>query len=93
MQCKEVNFLNNVIKLVSKDKQVADCNILIRFEYKENEYIVYTDNKCNEFGDYNLYKALIDRDHRIMDPLDESVNSIFDRLIYEYKQKVIKGEI
>lgn len=85
--------MNNVIKLVNNDNKVVECNILIRFEYKFNRYIVYTDNILNEKGEYNLYKALIDENNKIVDPEDTSVDSVFDKLINEYKKKVVKGEI
>lgn len=85
--------MDNVIKLVNNENKIVDCNILIRFEYKGDKYIVYTDNILNELGNYTMYKALIDKDNNIVDPSDNSVDAIFERLIYEYKKKVIKGEI
>jgi len=70
-----------------------NCDVLIRFTYDGNKYIVYTDNTYNKSGEFNLYEALIDNSNKLREPSDIKVMPIFDTLIYEYKKKVIKGEI
>lgn len=80
------------IVLYDKNNQEVKCDILIEFEYDSNQYIVYTDNKINKNGGFNLYKAKLD-DNKISDPTDVDVDEIFDKLILDYKNKIIGGEI
>lgn len=80
------------IKLLNKDNKEVECDVLIEFEYDKNKYIVYTDNTINEKGEYNLYKALL-KENKIYNPKDVDVDEIFDKLIKDYKNKVLRGEI
>lgn len=84
--------MNKIIKILNKENKEVNCDILIEFEYDKNKYIVYTDNTINEKGEYNLYKGMIDG-NKICDPIDIDVNEIFDKLIIDYKNKVLRGEI
>ena len=84
--------MNKRIKLFNKENKEVECDILIEFEYDNNNYIVYTDNIINENGEFTLYKGKIEG-NKISDPKDVDVDCIFDRLIKDYKTKVLRGEI
>ena len=80
------------ITVFNDHNEKIECNVLIRFTFFDNEYIVYTDNKTGDKNEFNLYKALIKNNH-LYDPTDVDVIPVFDKLIKEYKRKVIQGEI
>lgn len=79
--------------VIEKNDKKIECNILIEFEFDNNKYILYTDNSFTNNGDYNMYKGMINESGKIVDPTDIDVNEIFDKLIMEYKNKVLRGEI
>ena len=82
----------NII-MTNKNNQQIKCDVLIEFEFDKNKYIVYTDNTHNEKDEYILYKGMINKQGNITDPTDIDVNPIFEKLIVDYKNKVITGEI
>lgn len=81
------------ITIYDKENKPIKCDVLIEFTYDSEKYIVYTDNKYDNEGMFNLYKAHIDDDNKLSDPTDVDVDTIFDKLITDYKNKVIRGEI
>lgn len=83
---KEITIYNN-------ENEPINCDVLIEFTYDSENYIVYTDNTYDQDGMFNLYKAHIDDDNKLSDPSDVDVDEIFDKLINDYKNKVIRGEI
>ena len=82
----------NIVLIDKNDKEVI-CDVLIEFTFDNNKYIVYTDNTFDNDGLFNLYKAKIDDNNRISDPDDVDVEKIFEKLIIDYKNKVVRGEI
>ena len=80
------------IVIFDKNNKKVECDILIEFEYDGNNYIVYTDNTFDKDGYFNLYKAWL-KDNKLYDPVDVDVDEIFDKLIRDYKEKVLRGEI
>ena len=81
------------IIIYDNDNNKINCDVLIEFVYDSEKYIVYTDNTIDSDGFFNLFKAHIDSDNKISDPDDVDVDMIFDRLINDYKEKVISGEV
>ena len=79
--------------IYDKSNKEIKCDILIEFTYDSVNYIVYTDNTIDENGFFNLYKAKIDSENKISDPDDVDVDEIFDKLILDYKNKIIRGEV
>ena len=81
------------IILYNKIHNKIEYDVLIEFIYDNRNYIVYTDNTVDSNGLFNLYKGYIDDDNNIKDLKDDKLDKIFDRLIIDYKNKVIRGEI
>lgn len=81
------------ITIYDKENKPIKCNVLIEFTYDSKKYIVYTDNTYDDEGMFNLYKGCIDLENRLSDPDDVDVDEIFDKLITDYKNKIIGGEI
>ncbi len=81
------------ITMIDKNNHEVKCDVLIEFEFDNNKYIVYTDNIINKDGEYTLYKGMINKEGNVCDPEDIDVNEIFEKLIIEYKNKIIRGEI
>lgn len=84
--------MDSKIVIKTKDNNDLDCNILIKFKFDNDDYIVYTDNTYNNKGEFNLYRAMI-KDDKLYDVIDADVIPVFEKLIKEYKVKVIRGEI
>ncbi len=80
------------IKLINQNNKEVECDVLIEFEYYDNDYIVYTDNTLTKEGEIILYRGMIEND-KVVDPKDIDVFFIFDKLITDYKNKVLRGEI
>lgn len=80
------------IKLINQNNKEVECDVLIEFEYCNNDYIVYTDNTLTKEGEIILYRGMIEND-KVVDPKDIDVFFIFDKLITDYKNKVLRGEI
>ena len=76
----------------NKNNKEVECDVLIEFEYYDNDYIVYTDNTLTKEGEIILYRGMIEND-KVVDPKDIDVFFIFDKLITDYKNKVLRGEI
>ena len=81
------------IVVYDKNNKKLDYDVLINFDFDGQHYIVYTDNKYSEDGQFNLYKAMLDVNNKLCDVIDVDVIPIIDRLILDYKNKVIMGEI
>ena len=79
--------------LTNSNNQKVECDILIKFEFDGDNYIVYTDNTYDKNGYFNLYKAMVGKDNKLYDPTDIDVLPVFDKLIADYKSKIVKGEI
>lgn len=80
------------IKLINQNNKEVECDVLIEFEYYDNDYIVYTDNTLTKEGEIILYRGMIEND-KVVNPKDIDVFFIFDKLITDYKNKVLRGEI
>ena len=80
-------------KNVMINNKRVECDVLIEFEFDNNEYIVYTDNIINKDGEYTLYKGMIGKNGNICDPKDVDVEEIFNKLITDYKNKILRGEV
>ena len=81
------------IIVYDKNNNAISCDIVIKFDFCDQHYIVYTDNSYNEKGEFNLYKALVSEDNKLCDVIDVDVIPIFDKLILDYKKKVVMGEL
>lgn len=80
------------ILLYDKMHNKIEYDVLIEFIYDNKNCIVYTDNTVDSNGLFNLYKGYID-DNNIKNVEDSDLDEIFDRLIKDYKNKVMRGEI
>lgn len=85
--------MNDKITITKHNNEKVECDVLIEFEYDNNKYIVYTDNTYNKDDQFNLYKAKVDANRLLSDPIDIDVMPIFDKLILDYKEKIKKGEL
>lgn len=85
--------MNDKITITKYNNEKIDCDVLIKFEFNQNNYIVYTDNTYNTDGYFNLYKAKVDANGLLSDPIDIDVIPVFDKLISNYKNKIKKGEL
>ena len=80
------------ITLYDKNNKEVKCDVLIEFTFAGENYIVYTDNTLNKNLEYNLYKAKIDSKNKLSDPIDIDVEPVFDKLIEDYKNRIIRGD-
>ena len=53
----------NVMSIVSNDGAIEDVEVILAFEFKDNdkEYVVYTKNEKDENGNVTVYVSNIDR--------------------------------
>ena len=85
--------MNGKLILNNSNNEKVECDVLIKFEFDGDNYIVYTDNTYDKNGYFNLYKAMVGKDNKLYDPTDVDVSPIFDKLISDYKNKIARGEI
>ena len=71
----------------------VEYDILMNFTYDDLDYVLYTDNTYDEFGAFNIYGAKVGKEGRLEEPDDVDINDVFNIMIEEYKDKIIKGEI
>lgn len=84
---------NEKIKIFNNRDKKINYDVLIKFDYDNNNYIIYTDNTYNDKGEFNLYGAMIDKENKLNSVYDVDVIAIFNKLIAEYKDKIIKGAV
>lgn len=84
---------NEKISIFDSENREMDYEVLIKFDYDDKNYIVYTDNSYNNKEELNLYGAMIDKDNKLNSVYDVDVIAIFNKLIAEYKERIIKGEV
>ncbi len=70
-----------------------EYNILVKFNYDGEDYIIYTDNTYDDKGKFNLFGACLDSEGRLMDVEDPDINIIFDVMMKRYREKVLRGEL
>ena len=70
-----------------------EYDILVKFTYEDDNYVIYTDNTYDELGQFNLYGAKLGRDDRLEEVDDVDINDVFNLMIEEYKKKIIVGEV
>ncbi len=70
-----------------------EYDILMKFTYDNLDYVLYTDNTYDELGVFNIYGAKVGKEGRLEEVDDVDISDVFDKMIEEYKEKVIKGEI
>ena len=74
-------------------KDNIEYDILMKFFYEGNNYVIYTDNTYNDNNEFNLYGAGIDIDGRLKEVDDVDMDSVFKLMIEKYKEKVLNGEL
>ena len=70
-----------------------DYNILVKFTYEDDNYVIYTDNTYDNEGFFNIYWAKLGNYDRLLDVDDVDIRDVFNIMIDEYKEKVRYGEI
>ena len=70
-----------------------EMDILVKFTYDCNQYVIVTDNSYHDDGDINVFGAKLGKDDRLEDVVDVDMTDIFNTMIEEYRQKILRGEI
>ena len=70
-----------------------ELDILVKFTYDDNDYVIVTDNSYDSDGNINVYGAKLGRDERLEEVTDVDMPEVFNMMIEEYRQKILKGEI
>ena len=76
-----------------KELKIMNYDILMKFTYDADDYVIYTDNTYDEDGIFNMYGAKLGQDDRLVDVDDVDIMDVFNIVIDEYKKKIISGEI
>ena len=74
-------------------KDNINYDILMKFAYEDDDYVLYTDNTYNDLGEFNIYGARLGLDDRLEEVNDVDIDDVFNMMINEYKEKIIAGEI
>ncbi len=74
-------------------KHDQEFDILVKFNYDDGEYVIVTDNTYDNEGNINVYGAKLDGEERLEEVFDDEVKDIFDMMIEEYRQKILRGDI
>ena len=69
-----------------------ELDILMSFSYEDNDYVIITDNTYDDEGNFNMYGAKLGPDNRLEEVVDRDVISIFDSMIKDYKEKILRGD-
>ena len=68
-------------------------DILMKFSYEDDNYVIYTDNTYDEDGVFNMYGAKLGLDDRLEEVDDVDIQDVFNIMVDEYKKKIMAGEI
>ena len=68
-------------------------DILMKFTYEDEDYVIYTDNTYGEDGSFNMYGAKLGEDDRLEEVNDVDIQDVFNIMVDEYKKKIVAGEI
>ena len=71
----------------------VEYDILMKFNFDGNDYVIYTDNTYSDEGTFNLYGAGLDEEERLTLVDDVDVMDVIDIMIERYRNKVLKGEL
>lgn len=73
--------------------KITDYDILVKFTYEDEDYVIYTDNTYNKLGEYNIYGAKLGLDDKLEKVDDVDMDDVFKIVIDEYREKIVAGEI
>ena len=73
--------------------KITDYDILVKFTYEDEDYVIYTDNTYNKLGEYNIYGAKLGFDDKLEKVDDVDMDDVFKIVIDEYREKIVAGEI
>ena len=68
-------------------------DILMKFSFDSEDYVLYTDNTYDNEGNFNIYGAKLGIDGRLEEVDDVDMDLVFDIMIRRYKKKVLGGEL
>ena len=74
-------------------KDNLNYDILVKFNYDGEDYIIYTDNTYDDKGIFNLYGACLDNEGRLIEVDDPDVHVIFDVMMKRYRENLLRGEL
>ena len=75
------------------DKEKEEYNILVKFKYDDNDYVLYTDNTQDEDGNINVYGAKVDKNGKLSVAEDVDMERVFQIMIEKYRKKIVGGEL
>ncbi len=70
-----------------------EYDILMRFNFDGEDYIIYTDNTYDDKGKINLFGASLDSEGRLIEVEDPDIHIIFNVMMKRYREKVLRGEL
>ena len=75
------------------ENENIEYDILVKFQYDDKDYVLYTDNTFSDQGEFNVYGAGIDKEGRLREVDDVDMDDVFHYMIQQYKEKVLNGEL
>ena len=70
-----------------------EYDILMKFTYFDEDYVLYTDNSYDSSGNFNVYGARVDSLGRLKKVNDVDMDIVFERMIDKYKNEVLKENV
>ncbi len=70
-----------------------EYDILMKFSFDGDNYIIYTDNTFDDGGNIHLYGARLDEEERLREVEDADIHAVFDIMMKRYREKLLRGEL
>ena len=70
-----------------------EYDILVKFTYDGNEYVLCTDNTFDKDGNIRTFGACVDKEGRLSEVSDVDMDDVFRIVGEQYRDKVLEGEV